>query len=76
MWIQTIAGTSLAMSLQLIIVAASTTWLVQVITNGLHYLKWGGVVYLLYLGLYHLKEAFGTEKRQIVSLSKPLGNKQ
>lgn len=72
--LQTVAGTSLAMSIQLIVVAATTARLVQVITNGLHYSKWGGVVYLLYLGLYHWKEAFGTETSQIVSLSKPYGN--
>lgn len=63
--LQTVAGTSLAMAIQLLVVAASTAWLVQVISNGLHYLKWVGVAYLLYLALYHLKVAFSAEKREI-----------
>lgn len=63
--LQTVAGTSLAMAIQLVVVAASTAWLVQVISNGLHYLKWAGAAYILYLALYHLKAAFGSEKKEI-----------
>lgn len=59
--LQTVAGTSLAMLIQLFVVATSTAWLVQVMTNGLHYLKWVGVAYLLYLALSHLRATFSSE---------------
>jgi len=64
--LQTVAGTSLAMAIQLLVVATSTAWLVQVISNGLQYLKWVGVVYLLYLALYHLKLAFSSGKYEAI----------
>jgi len=67
--LQTVAGTSLAMAIQLIVVAASTAWLVQAISNGLHYLKWVGVAYLLYLALYHLKAAISPGKKEIAITS-------
>ena len=63
--LQTVAGTSLAMAIQLIVVAAGTTWFVQAMSNGLQYMKWLGVVYLFYLAIYHLKSAFSTEKNEI-----------
>jgi len=62
--LQTVAGTSLAMAIQLFMVAAGTAWFVQVISNGLHYLKWIGVVYLLYLGLSHLMKVFSLQKQE------------
>lgn len=63
--LQTVAGTSLAMAVQLIVVAIGTAWFVQVISNGLHYLKWVGVTYLLYLALFHLKAALDSEKKEM-----------
>jgi len=57
------------MAVQLIVVAASTAWLVQVISNGLHYLQWVGVAYLLYLALYHLKAAISPGKKEIAITS-------
>lgn len=63
--LQTVAGTSLAMAIQLMVVATSTAWFVQAISNGLDYLKWLGVGYLLYLALNHLKAAFRSEKNEI-----------
>lgn len=63
--LQTVAGTSLAMAVQLIVVAIGTAWFVQVISNGLHYLKWVGVAYLLYLALFHLKAALDSEKKEM-----------
>ena len=53
--LQTVAGTSLAMAVQLLIVTVGTTWFVHLISNGLYYIKWVGVIYLLYLGVNHLK---------------------
>jgi len=55
--LQTVAGTSLAMSIQLLAVGFGTTWLISLIVDGLNYLKWLGAVYLVYRGLIHLKDA-------------------
>lgn len=61
--LQTVAGTSIAMAIQLIIVASSTAWLVQLISEGLNYLKWLGVAFLLFLGIYHLKYMMRSTKK-------------
>ena len=63
--LQTVAGTSLAMALQLLIVGMGTAWLVQLIADGLYYLKWVGVAYLLYLGLKHIKTAMKATNRSV-----------
>jgi len=55
--LQTVAGTSLAMLLQLVIVSIGTGWFVRLVADGLYYLKWLGIIYLLYLGLAQLKKA-------------------
>ena len=55
--LQTVAGTSLAMLIQLVIVGIGTSWFIQLLTDGFYILKWLGVAYLLYLGLQHLKNA-------------------
>jgi len=62
--LQTVAGTSSAMAIQLVVIAVSTTWFVRLITNGLFYLKWLGVAYLLYLGIYHLKTAIRSKQQE------------
>ncbi|SMF24275.1 Threonine/homoserine/homoserine lactone efflux protein [Alteromonadaceae bacterium Bs31] len=49
--LQTVAGTSAAMLVQLILAALATTWLVNALTKGFSLLKWMGVLYLIYLGL-------------------------
>ena len=49
--LQTVVGTSLAMILQLVIAALGTTGLLILLNNGLRWLKWAGVFYLLYLAL-------------------------
>jgi homoserine/homoserine lactone efflux protein len=55
--LQTVAGTSSAMAIQLIVAAVGTSWLVQLLSNGFYVLKWLGVVYLAYLGVTHLRRA-------------------
>jgi homoserine/homoserine lactone efflux protein len=55
--LQTVAGTTLAMALQLVVVAISTTWFVQLLTEGFSYLKWIGVLYLIYLASVHIRQA-------------------
>lgn len=46
---QTVAGTSAAMIIQLMVAALGTAWFVTAISEGLRWLKWLGVAYLLYL---------------------------
>ena len=58
--LQTVAGTSSAMIVQLLIVGAGTAWFVRQVADGLYYLKWVGIVYLLYLGLRHIMAAMSS----------------
>lgn len=58
--LQTVAGTSLAMAIQLLAAALGTTWLVRQLSEGAYILKWLGVVYLVYLGLQHLRQSFSS----------------
>ncbi len=51
--LQTVAGTSSAMAIQLCIAAFSTAGVVTILSQGFSLIKWLGVVYLLYLGLAH-----------------------
>ena len=55
--LQTVAGTSAAMLIQLSISAISTVWFVNYLTEGFYIIKACGVVYLLYLAFIHLKRA-------------------
>jgi threonine/homoserine/homoserine lactone efflux protein len=55
--VQTVAGTSIAMAIQLVIAAMATAWFVTALKAGLLWLKWAGVVYLVYLGVSHLVKA-------------------
>jgi len=63
--LQTVAGTSTAMLIQLGIAALGTSWFVSTMANGLVWVKWLGVVYLLYLGLNHLLAISNTFNTQI-----------
>lgn len=65
--LQTVAGTSLAMLVQLTIAALGTAWFVETLSSGFLVLKWFGVAWLLFLGLRHLRDAF--EQRVVPSLS-------
>ncbi|MES9858092.1 MAG: LysE family translocator [Sedimenticola sp.] len=80
--LQTVAGTSSAMAIQLFIAAVGTAWFVASLTEGFHLLKWVGVAYLVYLGVRHLINArtqshhsitaFGSFQRGfLVSLTNP-----
>lgn len=51
--LQTVAGTSLAMIIQLMVAALGTSWLVHSLAEGFFWLKWIGVAYLVYLGIQH-----------------------
>jgi len=61
--LQTVAGTTLAMAIQLIIAGLSTTWLIRVLADGFYILKWLGVAYLLYLGIKHLMAALQAQNK-------------
>ena len=63
--LQTVAGTSTAMLIQLVIVALGTSWFVSTLANGFVWLKWLGVIYLFYLGVSHLLDIRNAAKTQI-----------
>jgi len=62
--LQTVAGISLAMAIQLCIAAIGTTWFVATLTEGFLWLKWAGVAYLVYLGINHIIYAASGKKQQ------------
>ena len=64
--LQTVAGTSSAMILQLLVAGLGTGLLVESLAQGLFWLKWLGVGYLLYLGIRHLVTA-NTKKPETLS---------
>ena len=59
--LQTVAGTTLAMAIQLVVAAFATAWFVSQLAAGFYYLKWLGAIYLLYLATLHLKHALAKE---------------
>ena len=56
--LQTVAGTTIAMAIQLLIAAFATAWIVEELTNGFAILKWLGTAYLLYLAWKHISLTF------------------
>ena len=62
--LQTVAGTSVGLCIQLTVAALGTTWFVNALAQGFQYLKWFGIAYLAYLGLTHLYKACQREIRQ------------
>ena len=63
--LQTVAGTSTAMLIQLAIAALGTSWFVSTLASGLVWVKWLGVAYLLYLGVRYLVAIGDTSNTQI-----------
>jgi len=72
--LQTVAGTSVAMAIQLIVAALGTTYFISAITKGFIWLKWAGAAYLIYIGLKHLIIAF--RKSQPSSIISAIGSFQ
>ncbi len=70
--LQTVVGTSLAMIVQLAVAALGTTGLLVLLNNGLRWLKWAGVLYLLYLAI----SAFRQMRQKEVKQSGGLGSFQ
>lgn len=56
--LQTVAGTSSAMVIQLSVAALATAGFINLLAQGFIWLKWLGVFYLLYLACTHLLSAF------------------
>ncbi|NIR30104.1 MAG: LysE family translocator [Gammaproteobacteria bacterium] len=52
-----VAGTSSAMAVQLAVVCIGITSLMLVLAHSFEWLRWGGVLYLLYLGIQRWREA-------------------
>ena len=65
--LQTIVGTTLAMMVQLTIAALGTTLLLATLSQGLVWLKWCGVAYLLFLGVNSLYACYKHKKSERVS---------
>ncbi len=61
--LQTVAGTSLAMLVQLALAGVGTSWFISLFADGLSILRWSGVAYLSYLGLRHLNEIRSTDNQ-------------
>jgi threonine/homoserine/homoserine lactone efflux protein len=53
----TLAGTSSAIALQLVVVALGMSSLIQVLAQWFEWLRWAGVAYLIYLGIQHWRAA-------------------
>ena len=62
--LQTVAGTSTAMAIQLGLVAVGTSWLVQRVSDGFLVLKWSGVAWLVLMALYHFLRAMAGDKEE------------
>lgn len=55
--LQTVAGTSLAMLIQLVIAAMATSWFVELLSEGFYIFQYIGVVYCLFVGVQYIKTA-------------------
>jgi len=64
--LQTVAGTTLAMAIQLVVAAFATAWFVSQLAAGFYYLKWLGAMYLLYLAALHLKQALAKDVATLI----------
>ncbi|MDH5632690.1 MAG: LysE family translocator [Gammaproteobacteria bacterium] len=64
--LQTVAGTSSAMVVQLLVAALGTSWVVRSVSEGFSWLRWLGVVYLVYLGASHLVRLFKSADTEYV----------
>jgi threonine/homoserine/homoserine lactone efflux protein len=60
--LQTVAGTSTAMAIQLTLVAVGTSWFVQRVSEGFTVLKWLGAAWLVLLALYHFRRSLQADK--------------
>jgi threonine/homoserine/homoserine lactone efflux protein len=60
--LQTVVGTTLAMSIQLAVAAMGTVWFVHAFSGGYRILKWAGIAYLLLLGVRHIKKSFSSHQ--------------
>jgi threonine/homoserine/homoserine lactone efflux protein len=60
--LQTVAGTSAAMAIQLALVAVGTSWFVQRISDGFTVLKWLGATWLVLLALNHFRRSLRADK--------------
>lgn len=65
--LQTVLGTNLAMLIQLLVAAVGTSWLLALLTDGLLWLKWAGVLYLLYLGCRALLRCWQVQEADAVT---------
>ena len=67
--LQTVLGTSSAMLIQLVIAALGTTWLVTSLMQGFQWVRWLGIVYLLYLGIDHIRKMLRQSNNDAATLT-------
>lgn len=67
--LQTVIGTTMAMIVQLIIAALGTSLLLSTLSQGLIWLKWCGVAYLVFLGVNSLYSFYTRKKSKEPSAS-------
>lgn len=72
--LQTIAGTMVAMTIQLGIAATGTAVLAQILSDAFLLLKWVGAAYLIYLGSCHLRRFFWANASDAVASAAPRGS--
>ncbi len=61
--LQTVAGTTTAMALQLLVAALGTAWFAAALSQAFGVLRWLGVAYLVYLGVTRLRQAIKPAQR-------------
>lgn len=63
----TLAGTSSAIALLLVVASLGITSLMVFLARGFEWLRWAGVLYLVYLGVQHWREAGGDAEPRVTA---------
>lgn len=71
--LQTVAGTTTAMALQLLVAALGTAWFAAALSEAFFVLRWLGVAYLVYLGVARWRAALKPASDQDVPTTSATG---
>ena len=64
--LQTVAGTTSGIAIQLLVAALATSWLAELLTDHFHWVRWVGLAYLLW---FVLNQLYRLKQRQRATLS-------